>query len=191
MSASPGPARTAWQPVLIVGLIVLAGAVATALALLMPRAFERGPDNSAFQRADGGMMMHGMITAGMVRPTAGAHELMVGVGDYWFKPSATRLRAGRYRLSAHNYGAVEHDVMIERVPIEFENGQPVDEAAPFGVEGLKPRSTMSSTAVLTAGKWELFCSLPGHYASGQRAVIEVYGSLPRGTRDGESGMTMH
>ena len=119
--------------------------------------------------------------AGHVTPAARKGELEVLVGDYWFKPSAHRLRAGVYRFTTHNYGIVQHDVMVERMPIKFSApGAPVDEAAPFGVDDLQPGMTKSTRVMLTAGRWEVFCSVAGHYQSGQHQVINVYGRMPRG-----------
>ena len=118
-----------------------------------------------------------------VRPLTSHGRLDVAVGDYWFKPSAHRLRAGRYRFSTHNYGVVQHDVMIERTPIKFASaGAPVDDAAPFGVDGLQPGMTKSTTVMLTPGRWEIFCSVASHYQSGQHQIITVYGHMPKGMR---------
>lgn len=118
-----------------------------------------------------------------VTPRAETGQITVDVGDYWFKPSTHRVRAGVYRFSAHNYGVVQHDVMVERMPIKMMGpGQPVDEAAPYGVDGLMPGMTMSTKVMLTAGRWEVFCSLTGHYRSGQHQIITVYGHMPPGMR---------
>lgn len=125
---------------------------------------------------------HYMAPAHMT-PKARRGELEVLVGDYWFKPSSLRLRAGVYRFVARNYGVVQHDVMVERTPITYSApGEPVDEAAPFGVDGLRPGMTKTTTVTLTAGRWEVFCSLPGHYQAGQHQVLTVYGRAPRGMR---------
>ena len=162
--------------------LLLLGVVAVAALVVALALFPRGPSAPAASSGTGAVMrgsmpMQGMYSPAMVRPTAAKGELMVAVGDYWFKPSATRLRAGRYKMTVHNYGGVQHDVMIERMPIKWANNEPMDEAAPFGVDDTTPGKTMSSMMELTAGKWELFCSLPGHYASGQHAVITVYGHM--------------
>ena len=137
------------------------------------------------------MAGHGTVMPTDVRVSGGVRLLAVGVGDYWFKPSSRRLAAGRYTLSARNYGILPHDVMIERTPIEFSApGQPVDEAAPYGVEELEPGAAKSSgEVVLGPGRWVLFCSLPGHYTAGQRAVIDVYGQLPKGMEESRGGMS--
>lgn len=108
-------------------------------------------------------------------------QLKVLVGDYWFKPSARRLRAGTYRFVAHNYGGVGHDVMVERTPIKLAApGAPIDEAAPYGVDGLEPGTTKSIEIMLTPGRWEIFCSVAGHYQAGQHQILTVYGHMPRG-----------
>jgi uncharacterized cupredoxin-like copper-binding protein len=118
-----------------------------------------------------------------VTPHARKGELVVAVGDYWFKPSTHRLHAGVYRFTTHNYGVVQHDVMVERTPIKFSSpGVPVDEAAPYGIDDLQSGMTKSSQVMLSAGRWELFCSVPSHYQSGQHQVITVYGQMPRGMR---------
>jgi len=116
-----------------------------------------------------------------VTPHARKGQLEVAVGDYWFKPSTHRLRAGVYRFTTHNYGVVQHDVMVERTPIKLASpGAPIDEAAPYGVDDLQPGTTKSTKVMLTAGRWELFCSVPGHFQSGQHQLITVYGHMPRG-----------
>ena len=118
-----------------------------------------------------------------VMPHARRGMLEVAVGDYWFKPSAQRLHAGVYRFVARNYGVVQHDVMVERTPIKMEGpGAPIDEAAPYGVDGLQPGMAKSTTIMLRAGRWEVFCSVAGHYQSGQHRYITVYGHMPRGMK---------
>jgi uncharacterized cupredoxin-like copper-binding protein len=139
--------------------------------------------------------------AAHVTPKAHKGQLEVAVGDYWFKPSSDRLRAGIDRFTTHNYGVVQHDVMVERTPITFSSpGAPVDEAAPYGVDDLQPGMTKSTTVMLTPGRWELFCSVPGHFQSGQHEVITVHGQMPRGMQvpksmgmgdEGSGGMGMN
>lgn len=78
--------------------------------------------------------------------------------------------------------------MIERVPIKLSApGTPIDAAAPFGLDGMQPGMTKSTRIMLTAGKWELFCSVPGHFQSGQHQIITVYGRMPRGMRIPQGG----
>ena len=73
--------------------------------------------------------------------------------------------------------------MLERTPIEFSGpGAPVDEAAPYGVDGLEPGTTKTTEIMLTPGRWEVFCSVAGHYQAGQHQILTVYGHMPRGMK---------
>ena len=131
-------------------------------------------------RADSEAPPHNMLPS-HVRTHTRKGELEVLVGELWFKPSATRLHAGTYRLIARSYGGTAHDTMLERAPIKMEApGQPMDSAAPFGIDDLQPGMTKSTTVTLTRGRWELFCSFASHYQGGQHRYITVYGNLPRG-----------
>ena len=141
------------------------------------------------ERARAVMPGHGSVMPTDVRAIARPGEFVVAVGDYWFKASSRRLRAGRYRLVAQSYGIIAHDVMIERVPIAFTApNQPVDEAAPYGIEDVVPGVRKSDTVVLGPGRWEVFCSIGGHYVAGQHLTLDVHGRLPRGMRERTMGM---
>ncbi|MBI5105130.1 MAG: hypothetical protein HZB46_09145 [Solirubrobacterales bacterium] len=132
---------------------------------------------------------HGAVMPTDVTPVARHGQFAVDVGDYWFKPSSRRLRAGRYQLVVRSYGITGHDVMIERTPIEMSApGQPVDEAAPYGVDGLEPGTRRSTSVVLGPGRWEVFCSVGGHYLAGQHFTIDVSGRLPHGMHERTHGM---
>ena len=134
---------------------------------------------------------HGMVMPSDVGAMPMRGELEVHVGDYWFKPSSRTLKAGAYTFAAHNHGVIPHDVMLERVPIKFASpGRPVDEAAPFGLDGLDPGKDLRTRVTLTPGKWELFCSVSGHYMAGQHAVITVTGSARHGHMDTPSPKPM-
>lgn len=122
---------------------------------------------------------HGSVMPSDVRIADRPGTLTVAMGDYWFKPGTHRVRAGRYRFVAHNYGSIPHDIMLAPTPITFESAnQPAD--AGVGLDGMQPGMTRSMKVILTPGRWEFFCSLPGHYASGQHAVLEVVGPMPKG-----------
>lgn len=124
---------------------------------------------------------HGSVMPTDVRSMAGPGELKVLLGDYWLKPSTRRLPAGRYRFTVQNMGVIPHDLMVERAPIVMSApGQPLDNAAAYGLDGLEPGVVRSTDITLAAGTWVLFCSVSGHYQAGQRAVIRIHGRLPKG-----------
>jgi uncharacterized cupredoxin-like copper-binding protein len=166
-------------------VVVLIAALITTTAVLSGIVLASAGGSRPQAAVSGGHHMEpGHLTSS---PKAGL--LDVSVGDYWFRPSSKRLKAGVYRFATHNYGVVQHDVMIERAPIKFSApGAPIDEAAPFGVDGLQPASSKATTVMLTPGRWEIFCSVPGHYQSGQHETVEVYGHMPRGMRVPKSEM---
>ena len=159
--------------VVVLLILVLAGVLG---AFVLTRS--SGSTDTAADRLP--MPGHGYVMPNQIAATASPGRLDVHVGDFWFKASRTTLKAGVYTFAAHNHGVIQHDVMIERMPIKWENGEPADDAAPFGIDGLKPGMNMHTKIALTPGKWELFCSFPGHYASGQHEVITVTKSAHAG-----------
>jgi uncharacterized cupredoxin-like copper-binding protein len=171
--------------------IAFAAVVAIPVAIVLS-AGDDGELTAAHHRAERGrpvMPGHGSVMPTDVRADARPGEFVVAVGDYWFKPSSRSLRAGRYRLVAQSYGVVAHDVMVERVPIAFEApNQPVDEAAPYGIEDVVPGVRKSATVVLGPGRWAVFCSISGHYVAGQHFTLDVHGRLPVGMRERTMGM---
>ena len=161
----------------IVVILGIGGVLAGILAMVLLLSGEDRSTSAPVARPV--MPGHGLVMPSDVHPAVRAGRLDVAVGDYWFKPGAMRLRAGAYRMVAHNYGVVGHDLMVERMPIKFSApNQPVDGAAPFGVDDLMPGTTKTTRLVLTPGRWEFFCSVGGHYLSGQHMVVEVYGRMP-------------
>ena len=124
---------------------------------------------------------HGQTMPNTVRVANRPGVLSVAIGDFWFKPGTHRVRAGRYRFTAHNYGTSAHDIMLTPAgKIKFESaGQPSD-IAQFGLDNMYPGLTRTTTVMLTPGRWEWFCSAPGHYLAGQHATLQVVGPMPKG-----------
>lgn len=176
-------ARTPLQSRELTGVILLGIAALAAIVSAFVITRPGGSGDSAAPPVAQAQVMPGM---GLVMPenlsvpvTAG--QLDVAIGDYWFKPSTVRLRAGEYVLKARSYGVESHDIMIERTPIRFSTpGAPLDAAAPYGLDGVDPGTTRSAKIMLTPGTWELFCSVPGHYRAGQHERITAYGPMPSG-----------
>ncbi len=158
---------------LLVGIIVLVVGMA---AFVLAQGSGSRSESTAQHRAV--MPGHGLIMPTDVQVANRPGTLMVAMGDYWFKPGTHRVRAGRYRFTARNYGSIPHDIMLARSPIKFESpAQPAD--AGVGLDDMSPGMTRTMIVTLTPGRWEWFCSLPGHYAAGQRAVLHVVGSAPQ------------
>ena len=172
----------------IVVALGLMGALIAWFVLTSPFAGNAPASTSSATRAQV-MPGHGMVMPHQVSVRASKGQLAVAMGDYWFKASSMRMRAGVYTFRAHNYGITAHDVMIERTPIKFSSpGMPIDEAAPYGLDDMDPGMTKTTRIALTPGRWEMFCSVPGHYMAGQHQTITVYGQMPRGTHMPKPGM---
>lgn len=190
MFGTPG-IRTPLQNREMTAFVLVAITLLAALISVFVVTRAGGPGDSASGGAAQSPVMPGMgaVMPESLRVQAGPGELNVAMGDYWFKAGTTRLRAGSYTFKARNYGVVPHDIMVERTPIKLSApNTPIDAAAPYGLEDMQPGATASVEIMLGPGRWELFCSVPGHYEAGQRQVITVYGQMPRGMRSAPRAM---
>lgn len=80
-----------------------------------------------------------------------AHEMA-------FAPDAIAVEAGDVEVVLHNDGTTLHDLRIE-------DQQFIMEA--------KAGETTTSNVTLEPGRYQLFCSLPGHRDAGMTGVLEV------------------
>lgn len=124
-----------------------------------------------------GMMMgaggHGRFTS-MQMAAAKHGTIYVQLGDFWAGPTVSVTRPGKVTFVARNVGKVPHELMVERMPMKFESPMSPDENAAQGmIADMQPGHTGRMTMRLRAGKYMLFCNLPGHYASGQHMVFTV------------------
>lgn len=79
--------------------------------------------------------------------------------EFAYAPDAIAVSAGAVPVVLHNAGKVVHDLRIE--------GKPT-----FLLEAA-PGQTGSTTWTLAAGRYRLYCSIPGHRAAGMVGVLEV------------------
>ena len=127
----------------------------------------------------GGRMMGGPMIGGAARTTM--MQVLV-------TPSTAA--AGTVSLRVTNTGMMTHELVVLPLP----DGQAVgdravgtdgrvDETGSLGEvsrtcdagsgDGLAPGSTGWATQQLAAGRYELVCNLPGHYAAGMSALLTV------------------
>jgi plastocyanin len=101
---------------------------------------------------------------------APAH-LLIYAQEYSLWPSRTKLPAGTVDVQLWNRGQDAHDVRIRRL-----NPQGTMVGAVVGAVSVTPSGAIH-TAVwhLKAGRYEIYCSLPGHMAMGMRAKLRVVG----------------
>ena len=170
----------------VLGIVLVVGGLT---AFVLTRGGSDSPSQaSAAQRQV--MPGHGSVMPTDVRVADSAGTMRVAMGDYWFKPGSHRVRAGTYRFVAHNYGSIPHDIMLTPAKMmKFESpNQPADDGV--GLDDMQPGMTKSMRVKLTPGRWVFFCSVSGHYAAGQRAVLDVVGPMPKGSNSGSSQSMM-
>ena len=80
-----------------------------------------------------------------------AHEMA-------FEPDAIAVESGDVEVVLHNDGTTLHDLRIEDQPFIME---------------AKAGETATSHVSLEPGRYQLFCSLPGHRDAGMTGVLEV------------------
>ena len=93
-----------------------------------------------------------------------------------------RVRAGTIRFVVHNRGPDDHEFLVvraggPRLPIRSD-GLTVDEdhlgKAKLGtIEPAQPRTAHELRVRLAPGRYELFCNMYGHFASGMRRTLVV------------------
>ena len=106
--------------------------------------------------------------------------------------SPTSVPAGTVSLRVSNTGAFTHELVVLPLTGNAQQGQraagsdgTVSEAGALGEasndcgagvgEGIKAGDVGWVTLHLAAGRYELICNLPGHYAAGMHAELDVTG----------------
>ena len=85
-------------------------------------------------------------------------RIEVTAHEMGFAPDAIAVEAGEVGVVLHNDGSILHDLRIEDQPFVIEAGA---------------GQTATSNVTLEPGRYQLFCSIPGHRDSGMTGVLEV------------------
>jgi nitrite reductase (NO-forming) len=106
-------------------------------------------------------MMGGGVVAGRAQaPVAGAPEIQLVARDFSLSPTEITIPAGTtVNLVLVNDGELLHDVTIP--------------ALGFRVEAVGGSKAAASLTVTSPGRYEFFCSLPGHQEAGMEGVLEA------------------
>jgi uncharacterized cupredoxin-like copper-binding protein len=96
-------------------------------------------------------------------------HLLVDAQEWSLWPSTTNLRAGTIDVELWNRGQDVHDLQIRRLNAQRQMVGPVDGSVK------QTRSGAISQAVwhLKAGRYEIYCSMPGHLQLGMHANLTV------------------
>lgn len=106
------------------------------------------------------MMGSGLGGGQAPAPVAGAPEIEVVARDFSFSPTEVTVPAGTtVNVVVVNDGGLPHDVTIP--------------AFGFGVAAVSGTRASASLTVGGAGRYELFCSVPGHRDAGMQGFLEV------------------
>lgn len=114
---------------------------------------------------------------------AAAKALAIDMGEYYYRPKDATAKAGSVTISAKNVGKLPHELVLAQT-----NAAPgklptlpdgsVDEAkleaqgkAPGEIPETLAGKSKKGTLDLPAGRYVMYCNIPGHYAAG------MYGTL--------------
>ena len=123
-----------------------------------------------------------MLDLAAPRPGERVLELACGAGGLGLAAAARVGATGEVVLSVHNDGPEEHELIVVREgdhPLPFrKDGVTIDEdalakAQVGGLEPGTPGSVRELQLRLTAGRYELFCNMSGHFLGGMHAQVVV------------------
>ena len=137
-----------------------------------------------------GMMGQGMMGQGMMGPNMMGRGMMGGgmMGGMMMGMMAVRIdqssvKAGTVTFDVTNWStSVLHEMLVVSVtnpaaplPYDYMQGKVAEEQVKVigEVEDLQPNASKSFEAALSPGYYLLICNVPGHYAAGMAAPLNV------------------
>jgi uncharacterized cupredoxin-like copper-binding protein len=133
-----------------------------------------------------------LVNAGGPMMANGHGGMMGGVAGGMMRLTATpaTVPAGQVSFVATNMGSVNHELVVLPLPANqivgtrtTEGDGTVDESGSLGEasnscgagagDGIAPGASSWATVTLAAGRFELVCNLPGHYAAGMYTQVTV------------------
>jgi uncharacterized cupredoxin-like copper-binding protein len=116
---------------------------------------------------------------------APAKAVNITVSEFKIASDASKVAAGEVTFTIKNMGSATHEFVVVRTDLspdklpknadgEVEEGGPL--TAVDEVEDIAPGTTKTLVVKLDAGKYAVFCNLPGHYAGGMHSGIDVVAS---------------
>lgn len=97
---------------------------------------------------------------GTPSPAETVTEATLNATEFVFDPNAIEVAAGaKLKLTLANKGTIEHDFTIDSLG--------------FKVHAAIGTSETATTAALTAGVYDFYCSIPGHKEAGMTGKLTV------------------
>ena len=130
----------------------------------------------------------GALLTGAGGSAAATQQLQVTLDEGSLVASDATVRAGALQIDTKTLGKADHELLIVRTELPADRlgdpryagiyvlGQPHDhfaKAAGLKSRHIRPSGARRDVIELEPGKYVLFCGLPGHYKSGQRAALRV------------------
>ena len=110
----------------------------------------------------------GAVAVAGAAPAAAGNEALSFVQvvekEWSLQLSRTSVKAGRVAIETVNFGTDAHDLVVQ--------GK-ARGARPARFKQIGPRGRTERTLRLPAGRYSLWCSLPGHKAKGMSATLSV------------------
>lgn len=118
-------------------------------------------------------------SAATTTPAAGGETLKLEMGEFYYKPEDVTAKAGTITIDAANVGKAPHELVLAKTDADpaklptASDGSVEEDGLdiPGEVEEVEGGEDGTVTLDLQAGKYVMFCNLPGHYKGG------MYGSL--------------
>ena len=101
-------------------------------------------------------------TAKTTPAAAGGGTVTLGESEFKITPKDATAKAGKVTIDVKNDGAIVHNLNVEGNGIEEKK-----------TADLQPGSSGKLTLNLKPGKYEMYCSIDGHRASGMEGTITV------------------
>mgnify|MGYP001488051727 CR=1 FL=1 len=131
------------------------------------------------------MMGQGMMGQGMMGPNMMGRGMMGGMmmGMMAVRVDQSSMKAGTVTFEVTNWStSVLHEMLVVSVtnpaaplPYDYMQGKVAEEQVKVigEVEDLQPNASKSFEAALSPGYYLLICNVPGHYAAGMAASLNV------------------
>lgn len=110
-----------------------------------------------------------------------AGNVTIQMGEYFFKPKAVSVSAGKVTIQAPNKGKVDHELVLlktktDPAKLKTEKDGEVDEEAytgPGEIPDVESGKTGKTTLSLKPGTYAMICNVPGHYKAGMYGSVTV------------------
>ncbi len=140
-------------------------------------------DSASTQQTGSTTVKSGSGEGASEEAAASSKAITIDMGEYFYKPVNATANAGSVTISSKNIGKLPHELVLARTDVApgdlpTRPDGSVDEEtlekqgkAPGEIPETEAGKTKAGTIKLPAGRYVMYCNIPGHYAAG------MYGTL--------------